>query len=102
MGSIDLICTNKPNLIVDSGVLSSLNINFHHQIVYSKVNLNVVYLPPYQHLVLDYKRANIDCIRKYFDSVDWHKLLSGINVHQEVKLLNKTILNVLCNYIPSK
>ena len=37
----DLIFANKPNLIVESGVLPSLHGKCHHQIVYSKLNLNV-------------------------------------------------------------
>ena len=44
---IDLIFTSQPNLITDSGVHSSLHSNSHHQIVFAKPNLHIVYLPPY-------------------------------------------------------
>ena len=44
---IDLIFTSQPNLITDSGVHSSLHSNCHHQIVFAKFNLHVVYPPPY-------------------------------------------------------
>ena len=37
----DLIFANKPNLIVESGVVPSLHGKCHHQIVYWKLNLNV-------------------------------------------------------------
>ena len=36
---IDLIFTTQPNLVVESGVHSSLYPNCHHQIVFAKFNL---------------------------------------------------------------
>ena len=38
---IDLIFTNQPNLLVNSGVHASLHPNFHHQIIHSSFNLNI-------------------------------------------------------------
>ena len=43
---IDLIFTSQPNLITDSGVHSSLHPNCHHQIVFAKLSLHIVYPPP--------------------------------------------------------
>ena len=43
---IDLIFTDQPKLIVDSGVHPSLQSNCHHQITYCKINLNIEYPPP--------------------------------------------------------
>ena len=60
---IDLIFADKSNLIVESGMLPSLYVKYHHQIIFSKLNLNVVYPPPYQHLIWDYKKSNVDCIQ---------------------------------------
>ena len=48
---IDLIFTDQPNLVVDSGVHPSNHINCHHQITYCNINLMIVYPPPYEHLV---------------------------------------------------
>ena len=36
---IDLIFTSQPNLVMESGVHSSLHPNCHHQIVFAKINL---------------------------------------------------------------
>ena len=41
---IDLIFADKPNLIVESGVLPSVHVKCHHQLIYSKLNLNVINL----------------------------------------------------------
>ena len=43
---IDLIFALQPNLVVESGVHSSLHENCHHQIIYGKFNLKIYYLPP--------------------------------------------------------
>ena len=42
---IDLTFTSQPNIVLDSGVHSSLHPNFHHQIVFAKFNLKVYYPP---------------------------------------------------------
>ena len=45
---IDLIFAFQPNLVVESGVQSSLRQNCHHQIVFAIFNLKVVFPPPYE------------------------------------------------------
>ena len=44
---IDLIFTSQPNLIIESGVHSSLLSNSHHLIILAKFNLDAVYPQPY-------------------------------------------------------
>ena len=61
---IDLIVTDQPSLVVSSGAHPSLHANCHHQITYCKLNLKIGYPPPYQHLVWNFKKANITSIRK--------------------------------------
>ena len=46
--SIDLIFASQSNLVVESGVQSSLHQNCHHQIVFGRFILKVVYLLPYE------------------------------------------------------
>ena len=55
---IDLIFTSQPNLIIESGVHSSLHSNCHHQIIFAKFNLEVVYPLHYVQQVSYYKDAN--------------------------------------------
>ena len=45
---IDLIFASQPNLVMESGVHSSLHENCHHQIIYAKFNLKIYYPPPYE------------------------------------------------------
>ena len=48
---IDLIFTNKPNMIKNSGVHPSLHQNCHHKIIFEKVNIEIFHSPPYKCLV---------------------------------------------------
>ena len=43
---IDIMFTNQPNIVMDSGVDSSLCSKCHHQIIYSKLNLKTEHPPP--------------------------------------------------------
>ena len=61
---IDLIFTDQPILIIDSRTHPSMHPNCHHKIIHCKIDLKIVYLPPYIRLVWDFKRANISSIRK--------------------------------------
>ena len=45
LSCIDLIFTDQPNLVVDSGVHHSLHPNCHHQIILCKFNLMIEYPP---------------------------------------------------------
>ena len=99
---IDLNFADKPNLIVESGVFPSLHAKCHHQIIYSKLNLNVIYPPPYQHLICDYKKTNVDCIQKSLNSVDWDFVFSNKNVRQQSEYINNVLMNVFTNFIPNK
>ena len=42
---IDLIFTSQPNLITESGVHPSLYPNSHHQIIFAKFNLEILFAP---------------------------------------------------------
>ena len=69
---------------MESSVFPSFHVKCHHQLVYSKPNLNVVYPPPYQFLIWDDKKANVDSIRKSLNSINWGFVLSDKSVHQQV------------------
>ena len=99
---IDLIFTDQPSLIVDCGVHPSLHPNCHHQIVYCKLDLKIIYPPPYQGYVWDFKRARIDSIRKAIKMVDWNFMFLNKNVHEQVSILNTTLMNIFSNYVPNK
>ena len=53
---IDLIFSSQPNLVMSSGIKSSLHQNCHHQIVFAKFSLKVHYPPPYKREVWHFKK----------------------------------------------
>ena len=99
---IDLMFTNQRNLITDSGTHPSLHPNCHHQIIYGKFNLKVLYPPPYERHVWHYEHANVDMISKAIEGFDWRKAFSEKSVDEKASILTQTLLNILSNFIPNE
>ena len=98
----DLKFTDQPTLIVDSCAHPALQSNCHHQITYCKINLNVEYPPPYEGLVWDYNRANVDGIKKSIDSVNWEVMFNNKSVHKQVSVFNEVLMNIFSNFTSNK
>ena len=86
-------------MITDSGVHSSLHSNCHHQIVFAKFNLHIVYPPPYLREIWHYREANTRLIRCAIKEFNWERAFSNTNVNEKVDIFNRTILNILSNFI---
>ena len=97
---IDLIFALQPNLSVESGTQPSLHANCHHQIIYAKFNLEVLYPPPYTREVWHYQDSNVDQIRPSLNEFDWDRAFANKHVDEKVLIFNKTVLNFLSNFIP--
>ena len=95
-----MIFTSQPNLVTESGVHSSLHPNCHHRIVFAKINLKICYPPPCEREIWHYEKANADIIPKSIDQFPWDNRFSNLDVDQKVHLLNQTIKNILCNFVP--
>ena len=94
--------TNQPKLIVASGVHPSLHSNWHHQITYCRLILSSEYPPPYEHLVWEYNRANVEGIKKSIESVIWEVMLNNEIVHKQLSIFNETLMNMCSNFTPNK
>ena len=99
---IDLIFTDQPSLITDSGTHPSLHPNCHHKIIHCKLDLKITYPPPYSRLVWDFKRANISSIWKAIKMVDWRFMFLNKNVHEQISIFNNTLMNNVFYYIPNE
>ena len=99
---INLIFTNQPNIVMDSGMHLSLHEKCHHQLIYSKLNLRIEYPPPYIRKIWHYNRSGTDSINRSIEMFDWSYLFSGKNVHEQVELFNKMLLNIFQNFISNK
>ena len=99
---IDLIFIDQPNLVIDSGVHSSLHANCHHQITHCKLNLKIVFPLPYECLVWNYRKADVTAIRKALDLVNWEFIFLNKTIHDQVLALDQVLMNIFTNYIPNK
>ena len=99
---IDLIFTTQPNLVMESGVHSSLHPNCHHHITFAKFSLKIHYPPPYEREVWHYQKAIVDQIREAISEFPWDNRFANISVNEQVQLFTQTIQNIISNYIPQE
>ena len=99
---IDLIFTDQPNLIVDNGVHPSLHSNCLNQITHCKLNLNIEYPPPYEHLIRDYNKANDEKTKKSTEPVNWEVMFINKSMHKQVCIFNETLMNIFSNFTSNK
>ena len=97
---IDLIFISQPNLVMESGVHSSLHPNCHHLITYAKFNLKIYYPPPYEREIWHYEKANVDHIRRSINEFSWERCFANISENNKVHMFNKTTKKIMSNYIP--
>ena len=99
---IEQIFTLQPTLLVESITQPSLQLNCHHQIIYAKFNLEVIYPSPYTHEVWRYQVSNVDLIRQSINEFDWDRVFANKYVDEKVLIFNKAVLNILGNFIPQE
>ena len=97
---IDLLFSSQPNLVMSSGIHSSLHQNCHHQIIFAKFNLKVHYPPPYECELWHFKKANTDYIKRTINGFPWERSFANLDINDKVHLFNKTIRNILSTFIP--
>ena len=99
---IDLIPCDQPNLVIDSGVNSSLDQTCKHQIAYCKCSIKSPQILPIKRKVWHYDKANRDLINRAITNFQWDLHLNKIpNPNYQVDFVNKTILNIFNNFVTS-
>ena len=58
------------------------------------------YPSPYESEIWHYDQANVDHIREAVDLFPWEKTLRNLNINDIIFLFNKTVKNIISNYIP--
>ena len=74
----------------------------HHQITDCKLHVIIEYPLPYERLVWDYRKANIESIQKSVKSVNWENLFNNKTINKQVSIFNETIMNIFSNFVPNK
>ena len=99
---IDLLVTDQPNLILNSGTRPSLDPKCHHQIIHGKINFKIPPPPPSERKVWHYNKANTDAIKKSLTSFPWARHLSiNTDINWQVKQFQQIFLNIMSNFIPN-
>ena len=100
---IDIILTDQPNLILDSGVRPSLDPTVKHQITFCKLNFKIPPPPKFRRKVWHFKKAQQELISRSISQIPWITELRKLsNSTQQVSFLNKTIINIMTNFVPNE
>ena len=100
MSCIDPVFSSQPNLVMSSGIHSSLHQNCHHQITFTKFSLKVHYPLPYEREVWHFKKENMGHIKRAINGFPWERSFANLNINDKLYLFNKPIKNILLNFIP--
>ena len=65
-----------------------------------KIYLKIHYPPIYTREVWHYRDSNDDHIRREINQFNWERAFENKNVDEKVVIFNKTVLNILSNFIP--
>ena len=68
--------------------------------MFARFNLKVVFPPSYEREVWHFKKADVDHIKKAINDFRWKKSFQNMNFNEMLHLVNKTIKNILHNFIP--
>ena len=68
---IDLMICVQPNLVIDSGVRSSLDQSCKHQITYCKLNIKCPQIPSSKRLVWHYAKGKVNLINRAITDFQW-------------------------------
>ena len=56
--------------------------------------------PPYEQEIWNYGQGNTELIRTAVHEFNWQRAFSNLNINERVSFFNKTILNIVSNFIP--
>ena len=100
---IDLIVTDQPNIVMESGVRDSLDDTVKHKIIFSKINFKIPPLPKYSRKMWHFNRANVELILRAILAFPWEATLRRLlDPNRQVDILNQTVLNIMSNFVPNE
>ena len=100
---IDLVLTDQPNVILESGTRASLDSYCHQQIVHCNVNFRIPPPLPFERKIWHFNRANSATIKRSMTSFPWRQHLNiTTNPNWQVKTFIDTSLNIISNFLPNE
>ena len=89
-------------MITDSVVHPSLFQNYHHQIVFAKVNIKIFYPSSYKCLVWDHSNAKVEAKNLATEPFKWENAFDWKTSMIKLPYLMKPLWILLVNLIPNK
>ena len=100
---IDLLVTDQPDIILDSGTRASLDSYCHHQIIHCKVNFKIPPPLPFERKIWHYNRADSASIKRSIINFPWRQHLNiNTDTNWQVKTFTEIFLNIMSHYIPNE
>ena len=100
---IDLLVTDQPNIILESGTRSFLDSYCHHQIIHCKVNFRIPPPLPFERKIWHYNRADSAAIKRSIANFSWRQHLNiNTDPNWQVKTFTDIFLNIMSNVIPNE
>ena len=100
---IDLIVTDQPNIILESGTRASLDSYCHHQIIHCKANFRIPPPPPFERIIWHFNRANSAAIKRCMNSFPWRQHLNiNTDPNWQVKTFTDILLKIMSKFIPNE
>ena len=99
---IDIVLTDQPELVLNSGVRPSLDPSVKHHITFCKINFKIPPPPKFTRKIYHYGRAQSEAIARAIREFPWAEKLKDLSPTQQVRLLNSTFLNIMSNFIPNE
>ena len=69
---------------------------------FCNVNFKIPLPPSYTRKIWDFSRANKDAIRRAINEINWDIFFEGLDINEQVSVLNETLLNIFSNFVPNK
>ena len=86
MSCIDFISCTTLNVISKHGVDVTIFDKCHHNIIYGKINIRVPLPPTYVREVWDYRKTNVENIKKAISNFNWNKAFENLAIDEKVAL----------------
>lgn len=81
-------------MVINSGVFQSPHQNHYYQIVFGKINVNILYAAPYKKRERNYGNANHEGISDTIENFDWETAISNVNEGTQVKLFDEKLTSI--------
>ena len=99
---LDLIITNKPQLILNHGVLDPIH-DLDHCPIYGKLNLHLIKTKPFSRQIWDYKAGDYNKLNDELLQIPWGMVTGqSENIDDAVTILTDLITQCTNNCIPHK